>query len=329
MAFTRTSVLRMVKGPRTCDVTGPGLGLPVGDPEVAGALDPIPRAVVVGFEFALESADVDDLVARLDLLDPALRGFGYEGATMAFTVLDATAGTHRTKQLLEGHGRPHLFLAYIGIGFAMARLPRVLWPRVLPDLDLPPYHPWLSWLAVDGYGFDLAYFHRDRYVHGLERPRPWPWLGRPEYFSRAVDQGVGRAIWFLERARPEAVAATVATFPVERRADLWSGVALAATVAGPGGDRLERLARIAGDEYADWLAVGACFAAKGRTSGGHVPEHTEQASRLFTGLGAVAAADVADACAVTTEDTGLPAYEVWRTAVRERLRHEHVPASTA
>jgi len=61
---------------------------------------------------------------------------------MAFTVRDSMAGGrgHRTRDLLRGPGVPHTFLTYIGIGFAMARLPRPLWKGVLPDLTGTPYY---------------------------------------------------------------------------------------------------------------------------------------------------------------------------------------------
>ncbi len=57
--------------------------------------------------------------------------------------------------------------------------------------------PTMTWLAVDGYGFDRAYFEVERYVTRQERLRAYPWQGRPDYFARAVDQGVGRALWFI------------------------------------------------------------------------------------------------------------------------------------
>src|SRR5256885_875965 len=105
-----------------------------------------------------------------------MRGFAYEGATMAFTVLDAMSfrRRHRTRDLLLESDQPHIFLTYIGIGFAMARLPRPLWKKVLPDLTGSRYYPTMNWLAVDGYGFDLAYFHTKRWVDQQQMPRPYP-----------------------------------------------------------------------------------------------------------------------------------------------------------
>jgi len=83
------------------------------------------------------------------------------------------------------------------MGFAMARLPRPVWKKILPDLTGDPYYPVMSWLAVDGYGFDRAYFDTKRWVDEQRVPKPYPWAGAPDYFPRAVDQGIGRALWFI------------------------------------------------------------------------------------------------------------------------------------
>jgi Protein of unknown function (DUF1702) len=137
---------------------------------------------------------------------------------MAAVVVDAMSGFRgtRTRDLLAGPGRPHLFLAYIGVGFAMARLPRPLWRKVLPDLDGVPYHPTMSWLAVDGYAFDRAYFDTRTWVGAQYVPPAYPWQGRPDYFPRAVDHGVGRALWFIHGGGVHEVAEAVDRFPGRR-----------------------------------------------------------------------------------------------------------------
>lgn len=304
--------------PSPSSVTSQGLGFGPLTAERA-ALDLIPQAVVAGFQAAGAARDLDELGARLELLDPTLRGFGYEGATMAFTILDALSGGRRTRSLLQGPGRPHVLLCYIGMGFAMRRLPRALWSRVLPDLDISPYHPTMSWLAVDGYGFDLAYFHADRYVHQQQRPDPWPWLGFPQYFPRAVDQGVGRALWFVAGAQPVAVARLVTRFAPERRADLWSGVGLAATFAGPTtkADVYHALRDLAGTYDGD-LALGCALAGAARVAAGTVPAHCDVAAQALTGRDVAALAAEADRAAVL-EDAGVPAYERWRARLSGRL----------
>jgi hypothetical protein len=213
-----------------------------------------------------------------------------------------------------------VLLTYIGIGFAMARLPRPLWRTIIPDLTGSPYYPTMTWLAVDGYGFDLAYFHTRRYVDEQRVPAPYPWEGSPDYFPRAVDQGIGRALWFINGADPAAVAAAVDRFPDARRPDLWSGVGLAATFAGGcPADGLAALREAAGDHWPQ-LGLGVVFAIKARTFAGHVPEHSRLATEVLAGLSvpdAVAVADRAEASAAGANGHDpAPLYEQWRNRIR-------------
>jgi hypothetical protein len=297
-------------------------GFPVQPGEATTRLEAIPQAVICGFEWGIEVRRQWELERRLELVDAEMRGFAYEGAAMACTVRDAMAGGrgHRTRELLRGPGVPHTFLTYIGIGFAMARLPRALWRKVVPDLTGTPYYPTMSWLAVDGYGFDRAYFDMTRWVTRQERPAPYPWAGRADYFPRAVDQGIGRALWFIHGGRPLDVAASVGAFATARQADLWSGVGLAATFAG--GCDVEgftALCQKAG-EHRPHLAQGAVFAAKARDFSGFVPPHTDVAVHAITGLSTVDAAILADEVAEGGLESGAELdYEVWRRRIRERL----------
>src|SRR5690348_16479510 len=188
MATFLGSLRRLVLTPKLVDVTFAKRGFPAVPGPATERLEAIPQAVICGFEWGIDARDQWEVERRLDLVLAEHRRFAYEGATMATTVLDAMYGGRgtRTRDLLIGPGQPHIFLAYIGIGFAMARLPRVLWKGVIPDLTGTPYHPTMSALAVDGYGFDKAYFHTGRYVHRQERLPAYPFQGAPGYFPRAV-----------------------------------------------------------------------------------------------------------------------------------------------
>lgn len=316
------TVRRLAMAPSLAEVSFARRGFAEGDPQVTRQLESIPRSVVVGFEAGIEARDLAEITWRLDLVAPELQGFAYEGATMALTILDQLVPGHtgRSHELLTGPARRHSFLTYIGIGFAMARLPRRFWSRVLPDLSGTPYYPDLSWLAVDGYGFDLAYFHTRRWVDEQRVPRPYPWLGDAGYFPRAVDQGIGRALWFIHVARPARVAEAVARFPAPRRSDLWSGVGLAAAFAGGASDAaLRQLQELAG-EYAPELAQGASFAAKARAHAELVPPHTAAAVRALTGVSAVAAAGIVDrAVDIAPSVASSPTYDHWRTEVRNHF----------
>ncbi|MFC0865972.1 DUF1702 family protein [Sphaerimonospora cavernae] len=322
MAKLIGSVRRLLLAPSLADVTFDARGFPGPATEATRRLEAIPQAVVCGFEWGIDAADQWEIERRLSMVDQELRGFAYEGATMAFTILDAMGGGRgrRTRDLLLGPGRPHIFLTYIGIGFAMARLPRPLWRKVMPDLSGSAYHPTMSWLAVDGYGFDRAYFDTRRWVDEQRVPEPYPWEGSPGYFTRAVDQGIGRALWFIHGARAADVATAVGRFASHRQADLWSGVGLAAVFAGGcGADALATLRRTAGEHHAE-LAQGAVFAAKARDYAGFVPPHTEVAASALAGLSVRDAVALADDTAVEPTAPGpVPPYELWRTRVRARF----------
>jgi len=313
------SLRRLLLAPSLAEVGFEARGFPVIPTPATRRLEAVPQAVVCGFEWGIDARSQWEVERKLEMVEPELRGFAYEGTTMAFTILDAMGfrrGT-RARDLLLGSGQPHIFLTYIGIGFAMARLPRPLWKKIMPDLTGSAYYPTMSWLAVDGYGFDLAYFHTKRWVAQQQVPDRYPWDGYPDYFLRAVDQGIGRALWFMHGGQVPAVVAAVGRFAEHRQADLWSGVGLAATFAG-GGTRadLTRLREAAG-QYRPELALGSVFAVKARTFAGHLPEHTEVALAALTGLDTPAAVELADSTEVPP-DAGreVPAYELWRQRIR-------------
>ncbi|MFF5207193.1 DUF1702 family protein [Streptosporangium sp. NPDC000396] len=319
------SLRRLLLTPSLAEVSFEGRGFPVTPSDATRRLEAIPQSVVCGFEWGIDARDQWEIERRLSMVEPELRGFAYEGATMALTILDAMGGGrgHRARDLLLGPGQPHIFLTYIGIGFAMARLPRPLWKKVMPDLDGSAYYPTMSWLAVDGYGFDRAYFDTRRWVDEQKVPAPYPWEGSPDYFLRAVDQGIGRALWFIHGGQVPDVASAVRRFAGHRQADLWSGVGLAATFAGGcGAEALATLRREAGDHRAE-LAQGVVFAVKARTFAGFVPPHTEAAVSALADLSVEGAVALADDTAVDPRGSGpVPQYELWR----QRVRAHFLPA---
>lgn len=314
---------RALLAPSLAEVSFAGRGFPVAPSDATERLEAGPQAVVCGFEWGIDARDLWDIHRRLTMVEPELRGFAVAGATMAFAIRDAARG-RRNRHLMLGVGHPHIFTGYTGIGFAMARLPRRSWGRLLPDLAGSPYHPTLSWLVVDGYGFDRAYFDTKRWVHEQRRPRPYPWQGSAEYFPRAADQGIGRALWFIHGASVEGVAAAVRAFAEDRQPDLWSGVGHAAAYAGgctPA--QCAALREAAGVHWTE-LALGVVLAAKARTFAGHVPAHTDVAAGMIVGLTAADAAQIADQTDVEPPAPGVPEgsvprYEVWRQRLRDDL----------
>jgi hypothetical protein len=274
------------------------------------------KMFLTGYGYGAEARSCAEAEERLEDIPRQFRGFAYEGAAMSFTLLDAIplGGGGRFTSFLAGRASDHVYMAYIGAGWAMARLPAPLWSRITaPD-------PLLRWLVLDGYGFHQAYFHTGRYVHERFQPASfrWPPGGPAWYANRVIDQGIGRAMWFVAGADAELAATMVDRFPEPRRGDLYSGAGLAACYAGGAGpDELRRFMKRAGS-FGPQVAQGAAFAAAARVQAGLVTPHTELASEVLCGM---TPDDAAQVCALALPDLsqlpddGPPAYEVWRQRI--------------
>src|SRR5262249_38313857 len=140
-------------------------------------------------------------------------------------------------------------------------------------------------LILDGYGFHQAYFHTRRYVYEQYREPDFPWPGGQHraYADRALDQGIGRAVWFVAGTDPARAADLVDTFPEERRPDLYSRPGLAATYAGGAGEAELRLLADRAGEHRPQVAQASAFAADARVRAGLVVPHTELATQVFCG----------------------------------------------
>jgi hypothetical protein len=237
---------------------------------------------------------------------------------MGYAVLDGLniVGGDKTATFLAGPGDSHIYMGYIGIGWACARLPRWRWKRILPA------DPLLCWLVLDGYGFHQAYFHTRRYVgeHYQDPRLTWPYPGAETYAERGIDQGIGRALWFVEGTNVDRVAERIRSFPQRRHSDLWAGAGLAATYAGGVTEsELLRFWELAG-EHRPQVAQASAFAAEARVRADLVCEHTDLATKVFCGMPAAEAAAVSrEVQAALPARAPEPRYEVWRKRLAERF----------
>jgi hypothetical protein len=278
-------------------------------------LEKVGTKFLEGFAYGMGGRSLPEIESSLEMIEPTFRGFAYEGCSMALAVRDGiTLGNrHWVRDLLASRGAAHIYMAYIGVGWAMARVPRVRWRAIAPR------DPLLRWLALDGYGFHQAYFRTREYVAGqYQAPIPgWP----SGYAHRAADQGIGRALWFVNGADVAHVADTIGKFAPSRQADLWSGAALASVYAG-GADagELEEMVRLAGP-YRSHAAQGAVFAAGARVMAGLVTPGTELGVKVHCGMSAAEAAAVSDEARLDLPDTDgpVPNYELWRERIRKRF----------
>jgi hypothetical protein len=215
----------------------------------------------------------------------------------------------RFARFVAGAAAAHAYMAHVGAGWALARTSlRLAW-------RFGPLDPLLRWLMLDGCGFHAGYFHSRDTIDRQLRPRALRGHAR-----NIFDQGLGRALWFVNGADAAAIAGAVATFPRTRQGDLWSGVGLAAAYAGGADDGDLAALLVAAAGFRPELGQGAAFAAKARERAGNPAEHTERACRVICGDGAAEAAAVTD-LALDGLDLGDPgvAYAAWRAEIRRRI----------
>ena len=262
-------------------------------PEARDLLETVGRMFLRGYAYAAECREPEEAQERLEELPTRFRGFAYEGAGMGFAIRDGLPfGRHDlVETFLKGNARDHVYMVYVGVGWAMARLPRRRWPIV--DVK----DPLLRWLVLDGYGFHQAYFKTEKYVtqQFREPSFPWPADGPKWYSDQAIDQGIGRAMWFIAGTDPELLATMIDKFPRERHGDLYSGAGLAATYAGGVTEQeLTSFAKHAG-EHLPQVAQASAFAATARLEAGLVVPHTDLATEVLCGMSAVDAHNTSEA----------------------------------
>ena len=175
---------------------------------------------------------------------------------------------------------------------------------------------------LDGYGFHEGFFR------GASEPEKGTPYRETSYAQRAFDQGLGRSLWFVEGAHTEPLVARIARFDEPRRADLWSGVGLAACYAGAaravdGEIYRELLDRAA--PHGKHFAQGVAFAAEARERAGNATETTEAACRAVWNGSSVFCAELVRRLRENLPGDGRkPAYELWRERVREAWRPSDV-----
>ncbi|WP_177245154.1 DUF1702 family protein [Streptosporangium canum] len=270
-------------------------------------LETVSQSFLTGF-----NAVIAGETGRIDDIHEELRGFAYEGAGMACTTLDVLTitGGRRLRDLLSGQGMRYPHMIHMGAGWAYARL------HMRPMWGIRSVHPLLRWLAFDGFGFHQGFFATDRTV-GRQRS-----AGLMDRTRRAIfDQGLGRMLWFHECAGVDDVILRIAEFPPGRRADLWSGVGLAATyTGGASAAELERLSVAAAEDgFRAHLVQGSAFACASRLISGIVPEHTVAATPALCGVEVDEAGGWTDTALIALGHNAHSGdhYQIWRAGIRK------------
>lgn len=282
-------------------------GFQVADSVVVERLESIGRNFVAGYNAALRCSDLASLEHTLRTAPEADTGFRFEGAAMGLAVRDWMTPSSRLMQaFVDGVGNAHEYMAWVGRGWAFARLPGS------PMRALERGDSLTRWLALDGYGFHQGYFGWRKFIARQQMPR-----GLPAEAVRVFDQGLGRSLWFVHGAEPGAVSARIQQFVLSRQGDLWSGVGLASAYAGGLNAVKMQALRSAGAAHFPQLAQGIVFAAEARRRAGNPAPHTDAICRQLLGLGGDDAAQLAIDCRPASGT--LADYRNWRESIQEHF----------
>ncbi|MFC3685995.1 DUF1702 family protein [Hydrogenophaga luteola] len=276
----------------------------VDDPQVTARIEQIGACFAHGFNSAMSSVELAETLHALQTVSNEDCGFAFEGAAMGLAVADSFQPRRRLfEAFIDGPGHHHEYMAWVGLGWALARLPvSALW-------SLRRHRSLNKWLALDGFGFHEGYFGWRKSILNQRRPRSMQGLA-----GHVFDQGLGRSLWFVLGASPARIATTIASFQSNRQADLWSGVGLAATYAGGVAENhLKRLLNSSGS-YANALAQGVVFAAEARRRAGNPVHHSELACKVVLALPLRLTADLATRCKPEGDD--LSSYQEWRRRIQ-------------
>lgn len=297
--------------------------------EGPSVVEPVGHTFLHGFRLGMQSAGAKDVLDGLIALAPEWQGFAAEGAGMSLGIRSAVEPWRRNEfhTLVSASGGRHTYMMHVGMGWALARLPRPLWPH------LCQYDPAVAPLILDGFGFHEIFFHTRRTLDTCHVPFPLDrWPGPGPDAQHQLMQGVGRGMWFVGGGSPKVVQELISTFSAQWTPSLWAGVGLAATYAGGRNEvALRDLVERSGP-HRGWLRQGSAFAIEARLKAGTANPHTGIAARAICGAEPWQVQSVVDTHRPTGPD--LPpgefsSYERWRALVASGLSDQASQRATA
>ena len=128
-------------------------GIVCADAQRRANLEEILRIFVSGYNTALRGNDPAAVSRQLTgEFDSHHVGFAFEGAGMCYALFDLLApwSKSRLRAFTDGAGCKHDYIATVGAGFAVARVP---WGRWLLKGYLRRLDATVAWCVIDGYGF--------------------------------------------------------------------------------------------------------------------------------------------------------------------------------
>ncbi|TCP24474.1 uncharacterized protein DUF1702 [Scopulibacillus darangshiensis] len=274
-------------------------------------IENIGQAFLYGYNAALKQDELP-FKKQMDIIEPELEGFAYEGAAMALTLNDFLFPTRspRLIKFMSSCGANHIYMLHVGAGWGLARLPKFYTNILLSKMD-----PLLKWLSIDGYGFHEGYFHWNKaYPKMLLLSKV-----TNKYRDRAFAQGFGRSIWFKFGGKPETIKSIISNFPYEKQGDIWSGIGLALAYAGGVQKEEVETFKSIPPEFFPHLAQGVTFAAKARIFADIPSLHTKVACEVICETTVEKAAQITDLALKKINRKTPYAYENWRRMIREEF----------
>lgn len=178
-------------------------GWRVDDDRTRDQLYSVWRSVAYGYNAAVREPQLARLTTRIEGVDPAFRGWAWEGAGMGLTLLDRLMPPpRRATAALRGPAMRYHGAFNIRVGWTLAMVRQV--PR-RPPARLDPLY---GWMVYDGVGFHAGPFKTKRVVEAQREPRR---LTGPR--ALIFDHGLGRSFWWMCGADPDRIRETIEAFP--------------------------------------------------------------------------------------------------------------------
>lgn len=278
------------------------------DPRFSSHIEYIGSIFLDGYHNQLKTNNIDSLIENIIFsTESSMLGFSFEGASMCAKILDfINPFSSKSIKLFNNFiTNKYEYLLYVGLGWAIARLP---FKRKL----LSKYKIFLYPLIIDGIGFHQGYFHTRTTALAQYIPS---YINKSDY--AAFDQGVGRSLWFSHGGSSIHIANTINKFHWSRQNNLWIGVGLASTYAGGNNKAISELCYLS-KHYRSSLALGSSFAAKARHRAGNITKDTEYACSIYCNCSTEEAADLTDFYLSKSQDTN---YYNWQSKLIQYFKH--------
>ncbi len=239
---------------------------------VQGKMETIQNTFLRVQDIFFESPDWKRHVAELESTDIEFRSIAFESASMSIALEDLKQGEQLTNwfRFLNEAASAHTTQVHVGLGWALAQQLKN------PITYLPELNPMMRYRVLDGYGYYEGIFRRRRSIINHLKLAV-----ENAVASGAIDQGIGRSIWYLNKGIVADTKTMIEGFAVERHKDLWRGLGIA--IAYVGGCDKEMLQDIfsKSDSYKTQLATGAVMALVSRDAAKYISTDTELACKVF------------------------------------------------